>query len=129
MAQKEFTYRGKSLDELKSLDVREFAKYLKARARRSVLRQFRDIENFIARSRKKLDKKKLIKTHDRELVIVPAMIGWKVFVHNGKGYEQVDIVEEMIGHRFGEFSLTRGKVKHGSAGVGATKGSKAKSKK
>ncbi|PIN90156.1 30S ribosomal protein S19 [Candidatus Pacearchaeota archaeon CG10_big_fil_rev_8_21_14_0_10_32_14] len=129
MAQREFTYRGISLEELKKLDVREFAKYLKARSRRTVLRQFRDIENFIARSRKKLDKKKLVKTHDREMVIVPAMVGWRVMVHNGRGYEQVDIVEEMLGHRFGEFSQTRSKIKHGSAGVGATKGSKAKSKK
>ena len=129
MAQRIFTYRGKSIEELKTLDVREFAKYLKARSRRTVLRQFRDIENFIARSRKKLDKKKLVKTHDREMVIVPAMVGWRVMVHNGKGFEQVDIVEEMLGHRFGEFSQTRSKIKHGSAGVGATKGSKSKSKK
>ena len=114
---------------MKTLDVREFAKYLKARPRRTVLRQFRDIEYFIARSRKKLDKKKLVKTHDREMVIVPAMVGWRVMVHNGKGFEQVDIVEEMLGHRFGEFSQTRSKIKHGSAGVGATKGSKSKSKK
>ena len=129
MAQRIFTYRGKSIEELKTLDVREFAKYLKARPRRTVLRQFRDIEYFIARSRKKLDKKKLVKTHDREMVIVPAMVGWRVMVHNGKGFEQVDIVEEMLGHRFGEFSQTRSKIKHGSAGVGATKGSKSKSKK
>jgi len=126
---KEFSYRGKTLEELKVLDVREFAKYLKSRSRRTVLRQFRDIENFIARSKKKLDRKKLIKTHSRNMVIVPAMVGWKIGVHNGKGFEMVDITGEMLGHRFGEFSLTRGRVKHGSAGVGATKGTRAKSKK
>src|SRR3989344_1184318 len=122
---KEFSYRGKTLEELKVLDVREFAKYLKSRSRRTVLRQFRDIENFIARSKKKLDRKKLIKTHSRNMVIVPAMVGWKIGVHNGKGFEMVDITGEMLGHRFGEFSLTRGRVKHGSAGVGATKGTRA----
>ena len=126
---KEFSYRGKTLEELKVLDVREFAKYLKSRSRRTVLRQYRDIENFIARSKKKLDRKKLIKTHSRNMVIVPAMVGWKIGVHNGKGFEMVDITGEMLGHRFGEFSLTRGRVKHGSAGVGATKGTRAKSKK
>jgi small subunit ribosomal protein S19 len=126
---KEFTYRGKTLNELKGLDVREFAKYLKSRERRAALRQFNEIENFIARANKKISKNKLVKTHSRDLVIVPKMVGMRLNIHDGKTFFPVDITGNMLGHRFGEFALTRAKVKHGSAGVGATKGSKFKSKK
>ena len=129
MVAREFTYRGKTLEELKTLEVREFAKFLKSRARRTVLRQFRDIEDFIARCKKKIENRKPIKTHLRNIVIVPAMVGWKIGVHKGNGFEMIEITGDMLGHRLGEFSLTRGKIKHGSAGVGATKGTRAKAKK
>jgi small subunit ribosomal protein S19 len=124
-----FTFRGKTIDELKTLDVREFAKYLKSRQRRTVLRQFQELENFISRAKKKLEKNKQIKTHKRHLIIVPQMIGMKISIYSGKEFFPVEIMKEMLGHRLGEFSLTRTKVKHGGAGLGATKGSKAKKKK
>ncbi len=126
---KEFTYRGKTLEELKALDVREFAKYLKARARRTVLRQFHEIEKFITRAREKMSRNKLIKTHQRDLIIVPEMVGMKIQIHTGRGFIPVEIIGNMLGHRLGEFSITRGKIKHGTAGVGATKGTKAQAKK
>lgn len=126
---KEFKYKGKTLEELNTLDVREFAKYLKSRQKRAALRQFNEIEKFIARANKKISKNKPIKTHNRKIVIVPKMIGMKIHVYNGKSFIPVEISKNMLGHRLGEFSLTRTKVKHGSAGVGATKGSKFKSKK
>lgn len=129
MEKKEFTYRGKTIEELKKLDVREFSKYLPARKRRTVLRQFHEIEKFVSRCKEKQAKNKLIKTHDRTIVIVPQMIGMKIGVYNGKTFIPVQIVNEMLGHVLGEFSLTRGRINHGSAGVGATKGSRAKSKK
>ncbi|MFW5846669.1 MAG: ribosomal protein S19 family protein [Nanoarchaeota archaeon] len=123
-----FMYRGKSTEELKSLDVREFSKHVKSRERRTILRQFNELEDFLNKARKKLSKNKLIKTHKRHLVIVPEMIGMKIQVYNGKKFENVEIITEMLGHRLGEFSLTRALVKHGTAGVGATKGSKSQSK-
>lgn len=126
---KKFTYRGKTLEELKELDVREFAKLAPSRTRRAILNQFQEIEKFVNRSEKKVSKRKQIKTHQRDLVIVPKMVGMRVGVHNGRTFENVDIIEEMLGFRLGEFSLTRAKIKHGSAGVGATKGTKSKSKK
>jgi small subunit ribosomal protein S19 len=126
---KAFTYRGKTLEELKALDTREFAKFLGARERRSVLRQFQKIENFVNRSKKKMQKNKAIKTHDGSIIIIPQMVTMKIGVYNGKEFVQVEIVPEMLGHRLGEFSLSRGKTKHGSAGLGATKGSKSKAKK
>jgi small subunit ribosomal protein S19 len=124
-----FTFRGKTIDELKTLDVREFAKYLKSRQRRAILRQFQELEDFISRAKKKIEKNKAIRTHKRNLIVVPQMVGMKIQIYNGKEFFPVEILKEMLGHRFGEFSLTRGKVKHGGAGLGATKGSKAKAKK
>jgi len=126
---KEFTYKGKSIEELKKLDVREFAKYLRSRQRRTVLRQFQKVEDFINRAREKQKRDKRIRTHQRDLVVVPQMIGMKISIYNGHTFVPVDVTDEMLGHKFGEFAPTRGRVKHGSAGVGATKGTKSKSKK
>ena len=129
LKKKEFAYRGKNLDELKKLDVREFAKYLKARPRRTVLRQFQVIEDFVNRAKIKIGKGKPIRTHQRDLIIVPEMVGMRIDMHNGKIFSPVTITGEMMGHTFGEFALTRSRVKHNKAGIGATKGSKFKSKK
>jgi len=126
---KEKFYRGKKVDELKKLDVREFAKIVKARERRSILRNFDIVEQFIKKCQEKTAKKKAIKTHNRSLVIVPAFVGLTIHVHNGNNFIAVKITEEMLGHRLGEFAMTRKGVKHGAAGVGATKSSAALSVK
>lgn len=126
---KEFTYRGKNIEELKKLDVREFGKLLRSRTRRTVLRQFQEIENFVEKAKKKHEKGKKIRTHDRYLVIVPELVGMRLQVYNGNQFIPFDVTGEMLGHRFGEFSPTRARIKHTKAGVGATKGSKHKSKK
>ena len=122
---KDFLYRGKSLDFLKTLDVREAAKFLPSRSRRSVLKSFDSIEKFIKLCEKKLSKNKPIKTHKRSIVIVPKLVGLAIGIHNGRTFQEVNIAPEMIGHRLGEFSMTRSKVAHGAAGIGATKGSRA----
>jgi len=128
LTRKQFTFKGKTLEELKGMGVREFANMLKSRRKRTILRQFQKIEDFINRAKEKISKNKPIKTHQRDLIIVPQMVGMKIGVHNGKNFEQVQVVGEMLGHVFGEFSLTRSKVKHGQAGIGATKGSKSQAK-
>lgn len=127
--QKEKLYRGKKVEELKQLDTREFAKLVKSRARRAILRNYDVIEAFVKKCELKAGKNRPIKTHNRALVIVPGMVGKTIGVYNGKEFVQVRIGEEMLGHRLGEFALTRKKVQHGSAGVGATKSSAAKSVK
>jgi len=114
---------------LKKLDVREFSKYVKANPRRFVLRQFQEIEKFVERANGKIAKNKPIKTHKRDLVIVPELVGMKIQIYNGKTFIPVIISEEMLGHRFGEFAPTRARIKHGKAGVGSTKGTRSKSKK
>ncbi len=122
---REEKYRGALLADLKKLGVRETAKYLPARSRRSVLRHFELIEKFVKRCEDTESRKKKIRTHLRELVIVPHLVGKTVGVHNGKTFDDVHIVVDMIGHRLGEFSATRKKVAHSAAGIGATKGSRA----
>ncbi len=122
---KELIYRGKSLEELKKLDVRESAKYLKSRSRRAVLRNFDIVQKFIKRYEGKIAQNKKIKTHLRDLVIVPKLVGYTVAVHNGTHFTDVPITIDMIGHRLGEFAPTRHKVAHGKAGIGSTKSSRA----
>jgi len=128
LRRKQFTYKGKTVEELKALDVREFAKYLRSRQRRTVLRQFQEIEKFVSKAKEKISKNKKVRTHKRDLVVVPQMIGMRIQIYNGKTFVPVEIIEEMLGHKFGEFAPTRARVKHGSAGVGATKSTKHKAK-
>lgn len=126
IGKKIFKFKGKTLEELKTLDVREFAKLLKARQRRTVLRTFQDHEKFIARIKKKAEKNKQIKTHKRDFVVVPEMVGLKIQVYKGNAYIPIEITGDMLGHKLGEFALTRSKTTHSGGGTGATKGSKAK---
>jgi small subunit ribosomal protein S19 len=126
---KQLTFRGKTLEELKQMDVREFSKYLDSKSRRYALRQFQEIEKFVILANKKISKNKLVKTHRRDLIIVPGLVGMKLSIYNGKMFIPVIVTEEMLGHKFGEFAPSRARIKHGKAGVGATKGSRSKSKK
>jgi len=89
------------------------------------MRKFDVIEKFIKRCDKKIARNKKIKTHLREIVIVPKLVGMTIGVYNGKSFQEIPITVEMIGHRLGEFALTRSKVNHGSAGIGSTKSSRA----
>ena len=126
---KEFFYRGIAIEDLKKLDVREFAKLVKSRTRRAILRQSAEIEGFIAKCQKVKAKNKQIKTHLRHMIIVPQMLDYTILIHMGKQFLPIEIIPEMLGHRLGEFAMTRQKVKHGAAGIGATKSSMAKATK
>lgn len=123
MIGKDFTYRGKNLEELKALSLNEFAGLLPSRQRRSVIRNSAPIEKFLKLCNKKIEKGKIIKTHSRDVIIVPKMVGMIVNVYTGKEFTEVRIAEDMIGHRLGEFTQTRRKVQHGAPGIGATRGS------
>jgi small subunit ribosomal protein S19 len=119
---KEFLYRGKSLEELQAMTTEEFTQLLPARARRSMER------GVIAKNPKffkHLERgDKLIKTHSRDLVVLPSMVNRKLAIHDGKNFVEVTVTPEMIGHTLGEFALTRTQVKHTGVGVGATRSSK-----
>jgi small subunit ribosomal protein S19 len=71
---------------------------------------------------KKSDKP--VRTHLRDMVIVPEMVDRSVMLHSGKEWTMVTIKLEMLGHRLGEFVLTRRRVMHSAPGVGATRASK-----
>lgn len=123
---RKFTYRGKSLEELMDMTVDEFAKLLKARARRAVKRASPEYRKLIERVKKVKEsgQEKIIKTKVRDAVILPYWVGLKFGVYNGKEYRTVEITPERIGRRLGEFSHTTPPVKHSGPGVGATRGSK-----
>ncbi len=57
--------------------------------------------------------KTVIKTWARASTITPSMVGFTFAVHNGKDFLPVYVVENMVGHKLGEFSLTRKFVRHG----------------
>ncbi|MCK5282753.1 MAG: 30S ribosomal protein S19 [Nanoarchaeota archaeon] len=121
MAKKEFTYRGKTIEELESMTINEVAELFQARARRSLKRGLTDKHKVVLKKIKKNDNN--LKTHCRDMVILPEMINKTVKVHNGKGFVSVEIQPEMIGHFLGEFALTRKNITHSAPGIGATKSS------
>jgi len=121
MARKEFMYRGKTLAELKGLSDKEVIQLLPARSRRSIQRGLTDAQKKLMKVIRSGSKN--IKTHCRDLVVLPIMIGLTIQVYRGNRYERVMITEEMIGHRLGEFVLTRGGVRHSAPGIGATRSS------
>ena len=119
---KEFTYRGHTLEELLKMPFQDLLGILPARARRSYVRGLNpEQEVFVNRLRAAKDP---VKTHRREIFILPEFVGKTVEVHNGKEFVKVDIRPEMIGHALGEFALTRRFEKHSGPGVGATRSSK-----
>lgn len=126
MAIKEFSYRGKTLDALKKLSLKEFALLVPARIRRSLLRESLPSHAALI---KKLEKKGVAKTHCREMVILPSMVGKTVHVYTGKEFIPVRVEAEMLGHVLGEFVQTRKKVQHSAPGIGATRSSAALSVK
>ena len=123
MVKKEFTYRGFKLEQLQKMSKEEFAKLEDARTRRSLTRGFiKTHEKLLERSRK--IQGKAIRTHCRDMIILPEFVRKLFAIYNGKEYVRTDITAEMIGHCLGEFVLTRKRTTHSAPGVGATRSSK-----
>lgn len=127
---KEFKYRGYTLDELQNTSMDEFISLLPSRQRRSLER------GLTIEQRKLLEKirgtrelgesgqpSKPIKTHARDMVVLPEMVNVTVHIHNGKEFVPVEIRPEMIGHFLGEFAITNKPVRHGTPGIGASRSS------
>jgi len=118
----EFTYRGFKIDELKAMGMSELLPLMPARARRKIVRGFsRGEETLLAKVREGDEK---IRTHLREMIVMPEMVGRSIEIYNGKEFMKVEFQPEAVFHYLGEFALTRKRVSHGSAGIGATRGSK-----
>ncbi len=119
---KEFAFRGYSIKELQKMSIEELLPLLDSRMRRSLrhgltVQQQKFLEHF-----RKTEG--IIKTHNRNMVVLPELVGRTIKVYDGKEFQQVVIQPEMIGHYLGEFALTRKGVKHTGPGVGATRSSK-----
>ena len=121
MAKKEFKYRGKTLDELKKLSLKEFAQLIRARERRTLIRGLTEQQKILLENIRK--GAKTVKTHCRDMVVVPEMINITIMIHNGKAFTAIIMKPEMLGHRLGEFAITRRSLAHSAPGVGATKSS------
>jgi small subunit ribosomal protein S19 len=120
MVRQEFTYHGKTLEELQKLSFQELAYLMPSNERRKINRLSDKEKKFIAKVQAS---KKPAKTHLRNMIILPFMVGKTLLVHDGRAFQQVNIIGEMIGRRLGEFVLTRKKVMHNAPGIGATKSS------
>ena len=120
---KKFSYRGYSLEELRKLSIDEFTKLVKSRERRALKRGLTEAQKKLLENVRK-NPKGFHKTHERDMIILPEMVGVKFGVYNGKEWVTVEVKPEMIGHRLGEFALTRQRIKHSAPGVGASRSSK-----
>ncbi len=125
---KQFTYHGKTVEEMMKMDLEQYMQLVPSRQRRTLKRHaaktYKPLLDKIRKARQGLYKKP-IKTHARDMVVIPEMVGVTIHVHTGKAFMPINIVEEMLGHYLGEFALTRAKVQHSAPGIGATKSSTA----
>jgi len=126
---REFTYRGYPLSKLLEMPMDQFVNLLPSRQRRSLKRgltpQQRILLEKIRYAKKLLEEGKTVKirTHCRDMIILPEMVGMTIHVHNGKDFVPVEITAEMIGHYLGEFAITNKRVVHGTPGLRATRSS------
>ncbi len=121
MARKEFTFKGKSVEELKKLSISEVAQLFTSRQRRSLKRGFTEQQKILLKKIRANEKN--IETHCREMIILPEMIGITIKLHQGKEFVPVAIEADMLGHCLGEFAMTRKRVAHSAPGIGATRSS------
>ncbi|MEM0372663.1 MAG: 30S ribosomal protein S19 [archaeon] len=124
MAKKEFTYRGKTMEELKKMTIDEFAALLPSRKRRTLKRGMKEQQKILLKQVREHKGQKPIRTHIRDIIILPEMIGKRFAIHNGKEWINVELPPHAVGHVLGEFALTRKKVTHSGPGIGATRGTK-----
>ncbi|MFB6361050.1 MAG: 30S ribosomal protein S19 [Halobacteriales archaeon] len=124
----EFTYRGHTIEELQELSVEDVAALLPARQRRSIERGLTDEQQKLLEAAEEQTAEETandpIRTHLRDMPILPSFVGKTFAVYTGQSFERVEVEPEMIGHYLGEFQLTRTDVEHGQAGIGATRSSK-----
>jgi small subunit ribosomal protein S19 len=123
---KEFRYRGYTLEQLQNMSLESFLTLLPSRQRRSLNRGVSTEKRKLledVRAARSGGLKKGIKTHARDMIILPYMVGLTVDVHNGKEFVPLQVKAEMIGHYLGEYIFTNKKVVHGTPGIGASRSS------
>jgi small subunit ribosomal protein S19 len=122
---KVFQYRGYSLEELQKMPTGELIEILPSRPRRTLQRGMTQTQKKLLKKIKKAQGgvRVNLRTHCRDMIVLPEMVGLTLEVYNGKEFQRVTIQPEMIGHYLGEFAPTRRRVSHGSPGMGATRSS------
>lgn len=123
---KKFEYRGIELQSLVSMQTEKLLELFNSRQRRSLKREITDGKRKIIgeiKAAKAGNARGAIKTHLRDLIVLPSMVGVKVNVFSGKEFREVAIKPEMIGRYLGEFVITNKRVNHGAPGVGASRSS------
>ena len=126
---REFAYRGYTVDQLQSMSMDEFINLLSSRSRRSLHRGLTPEQRILlekirhAKGELKKGESVSVRTHVRDMTILPEMVGITINVHNGKEFVKVEIKPEMIGHSLGEFAITNKPVRHGTPGIGASRSS------
>lgn len=127
---KEFHYRGFAFTDLLAMSMDEFIRLLPSRQRRSLQRGLSPEQRKLLEAIRKAkqtpaesQKSRSIKTHARDMIILPEMVGVTLLVHTGKEFLALEIKPEMIGHYIGEFAITNKPVKHGVPGIGASRSS------
>ncbi|MHA1636675.1 MAG: 30S ribosomal protein S19 [Candidatus Thorarchaeota archaeon] len=123
-------YRGVPLSELAKMNMDSLIELLPSRRRRTLRRGLPPRQKKLLmklRAARKLQRKGnkdvVVKTHCRDMVVLPEMVDLTIAVHNGKDFTRIKILPQMIGHTLGEFSITTKRVSHGNPGIGATKSS------
>lgn len=126
---KEYLYRGHDLKELQSMSMDEFILLLPSRHRRSLQRGLSEEQRVllekirVAREAPDRRPNAAVKTHARDMIILPEMVGLTIALHNGKDFAPIEVAPKMIGHYLGEYAITNRPVKHGQPGIGASRSS------
>ncbi|MCW3981573.1 MAG: 30S ribosomal protein S19 [Candidatus Bathyarchaeota archaeon] len=126
---KEYLYRGHDLKELQSMSMDEFILLLPSRHRRSLQRGLSEQQRVllekirVIREAPSKRPNAAVKTHARDMIILPEMVGLTIALHNGKDFAPIEVAPQMIGHYLGEYAITNRPVKHGQPGIGASRSS------
>ena len=125
------TYRGLELDQLLDQTPKQLSQIVGSRVRRRLDRGLKRKQQQLLKKLKQAKKKVVapekpdpVKTHVRNMPIVPEMVGSIIGVYNGKVFNQVEVKTDMVGHYLAEFSMSYKPVKHGRPGIGATHSSR-----
>merc|ERR1712173_52494 len=129
---KKFSYRGIDLDNLLEMSTEEFTNMTNSRHRRSLRRGLKKKhQNLIQKLKKEklavqgtMERPKPVKTHLRDIMILPQMVGNIIGIYNGKQMLGVEIKAEMVGTFTGEYGITYKPVRHGRPGIGSTHSSR-----
>ena len=128
---KKFSFRGLDIGALLELGMEDVAKIFRSRQRRRFQRKLKPEygrliakSNYIKHCTPQGEKPLPVKTHLRDLIVLPSMVMSQINVHTGKEFVPVEIKPEMMGYYLGEFAQTYKRVGHGRPGVGATSSSK-----